>query len=106
MSQEVKITVIATKTTDDIYTSIKDYPAKLSDNFVPVCPILKVGDEYIVKDIVTCPEGFCAWAFADIQRDIIHLQLGGDFPWLQDKGTNIACCTDGLRPVFFKLEKM
>ena len=52
------------------------------------------------------PEGFCSWAYADSQRDLSHLRLGGDYPWMQEKGTILACCTDGARPVLFKLERM
>jgi uncharacterized repeat protein (TIGR04076 family) len=30
---------------------------------------------------------------------------GGNFdPWVKEKGTAIACCTDGYRPVVFKIE--
>jgi uncharacterized repeat protein (TIGR04076 family) len=49
---------------------------------------------------------FCSWAWADIQRDVVHLALGGDFPWIKEKGIGISCCTDGLRPVIFKLERL
>ncbi|RLB26553.1 MAG: TIGR04076 family protein, partial [Deltaproteobacteria bacterium] len=28
------------------------------------------------------------------------------YPWLKQKGVAIACCTDGLRPVIFKLERI
>ena len=53
------------------------------------------------------PEGFCcSWAFADIQRDLVHLRLGGDYPWIKEKGAILASCTDGARPVIFKLERV
>ena len=42
---------------------------------------------------------------ADIQRDVAHLAMGGDFPWMKEKGEMVSCCTDGLRPVIFKLER-
>ena len=71
----------------------------------PVCDRLEVGQEFL-SERVSCPEGFCAWAFADIQRDIAHLSLGGDFPWIKEKGTGLSCCTDGVRPVIFKLERI
>jgi len=32
--------------------------------------------------------------------------MGGDFPWMRQRGTMITCCTDGLRPVVFKLERV
>ncbi len=70
-----------------------------------VCDKVEVGQEFIYEK-GTCPEGFCAWAFADIQRDIIHLLFDGEFPWIKEKGVNLSCCTDGIRPVIFKLERM
>jgi len=52
------------------------------------------------------PKGFCSWAWADIQRDVTVLALGGDFPWVKEKGVTFSSCTDGFRPVIFKLERM
>jgi uncharacterized repeat protein (TIGR04076 family) len=52
------------------------------------------------------PPSFCSWAWGDIQRDVAHLAMGGDFPWMRQRGTMITCCTDGLRPVVFKLERI
>ena len=72
---------------------------------VPECNKLEVGQEFISEE-GSCPPGLCAWAFADIQRDIIHLRFGGDFPSIKEKGTAISCCTDGIRPVIFKLERI
>ncbi|MGA2470988.1 MAG: TIGR04076 family protein [Solirubrobacteraceae bacterium] len=43
------------------------------------------------------PEGFCQWAWADL-RSIIHRIHAGN------PTTMVSCCTDGLRPVFFKFE--
>ena len=71
-----------------------------------VCPYFKIGQEF-VTDKTKMPEGFpCSWAWADIQRDVVHLALNGDFPWIKQKGTMVSCCTDGLRPVIFKLERL
>ncbi|MBO3803294.1 MAG: TIGR04076 family protein [Candidatus Brockarchaeota archaeon] len=69
------------------------------------CDSFDVGDEFVVKDL-RMPEGFCSWAWADIQRDVAVLALGGSFDWVRKVGTGIACCTDGFRPVVFKLERI
>ena len=69
------------------------------------CPLFKIGDEFISENVQK-PEGFCSWAWADIQRDVAVLALGGNAPWIKKKGTMISCCTDGLRPVVFKLERI
>lgn len=50
---------------------------------------------------------FCDWAWNDIHKLLFAMQLGGDFsPWMKDKNTFIACCTDGVKPVVFKLERL
>ena len=103
MPSKVKITVIKKMGIKDIYGV--DLPCQTAENLEPECPLFNVGDEF-VADGGNCPTGFCGWAFADIQRDIAHLWLGGDYPWIQNEGVAISCCTDGLRPVFFKLERI
>ena len=45
------------------------------------------------------PEGFCDWAWADIRTYIGLVHAGG-------MEQTVACCTDGFRPVFFKLERL
>ena len=71
----------------------------------PTCTRVKPGQVFVSRGM-QMPEGFCSWAWADIQRDVVHLALGGDFPWMKQRGTTLACCTDGLRPVIFKLERI
>jgi len=51
------------------------------------------------------PEKFCGWAWRDIYKDVSVLAFGGDFDWTKP-GVAITCCTDGNRPVVFKLERM
>lgn len=70
------------------------------------CPHFKIGDEYIVEYHNQVPLGFCAWAWADIQKDVLTIMFDGSFPWINKKGMTITCCTDGLMPVIFKVEKM
>jgi len=98
---EVKITVVKKVNNKDMFGD--NPPVGFTAN--PVCDRLEVGQEFIYT-MGTYPEGFCSWAFADIHRDIIHLLLGGDFPWMKEKGTALSCCTDGVRPVVFKLERI
>jgi len=52
------------------------------------------------------PDGFCSWAWADIQRDVTMLRLGGAKDWLRQPGTWLSSCTDGLKPVIFLLERV
>lgn len=69
------------------------------------CPNTKTGQEFYVKNHNEVPEGFCSWAWADIQRDVTTVMFGGSLPWIKQQGTAISCCTDGLMPVVFKIER-
>lgn len=71
------------------------------------CPVWTDGQEFIIEGSwPERPAGFCDWAWSDIQRDVTMILLGADLPWLKTPGTAIACCTDGLRPVTFKIERL
>jgi uncharacterized repeat protein (TIGR04076 family) len=53
------------------------------------------------------PQGFCAWAWDDIYKSLIGLASGGNWGmWYEKPELIIACCTDGTRPVYFKIEKV
>ena len=85
---------------------------ELIDEYVPrdlklgVCNYLHEGQEFIVEHPFSKPEGFCNWAWTDIMRDVTVIAFGGDFPWMRQRGVMITACTDGLRPVIFKLERI
>jgi len=98
----VKITVAKKLSVEDVFGSS---PPKISKELDPVCTRLNEGDTFIAQK-GACPQGFCATAFADIQRDITHLRFGGNCPWMQEQGVAYSCCTDGLRPVVFRLERI
>jgi len=98
----VKITVAKKLSVQDVFGSS---PPKISKELDPVCTRLNEGDTFIAQK-GACPQGFCGTAFADIHRDITHLRFGGNYPWMQEQGVAYSCCTDGLRPVVFRLERM
>ena len=53
------------------------------------------------------PDGFCGWAWDDIHKYFLTLRCGGSFqPWMKAEDNIIACCTDGIRPVVFNLERI
>jgi uncharacterized repeat protein (TIGR04076 family) len=70
------------------------------------CPHFFVGEEYLVENHNEIPLGFCSWAWADIQKDVMAVMFGASFPWIKQNGVSISCCTDGLMPVIFKIEKI
>ena len=99
MIKDVKINVVAKLKPGKIFDELA------ADDVTSECGLVKTGTEYISKSL-GMPEGFCSWAWADIQRDVVLLALGGDFPWIKEPGKMVSCCTDGLRPVIFKLERV
>lgn len=97
-----KITVLDTLYHEDL---VKEYLLPEQWENYGVCYRHHVGQEFIV-DSFNKPEGFCSWAWADIQRDIIAVMFNADFPTYKKPGTIIASCTDGLRPVIFRVERI
>ena len=100
--KKVKITVIRKEFYPDL---AEEY---LTDGKeVGGCPLLEVGDEFIFEGSAKIPEKFCPWAWIDIYRGVNALSAGASYdPWNNSKGVQILCCTDGIRPVVFKLEAL
>jgi uncharacterized repeat protein (TIGR04076 family) len=94
-----KITVLKRSINEDfakVYTKEK----------VELCPINTEGQEYISIDGEK-PENFCSFAWRDIYKYVFTLLFDGNFGmWMKDSGSVIACCTDGIRPVFYKIERI
>ncbi len=61
------------------------------------CDRFKDGQEFVLSQPWSPPEGFCPWAWADIRSYVMANFHGGKLPL-------VACCTDGFRPVHFKIE--
>ena len=111
---KVKITVIKKHNYHDDFS--KNPPMKMSKEMLhPDCHVFNVGQEFIVdsdqnspesENWMNCPPGFCSWAYADIQRDVMHILFGGSYHWIEEKGVSISCCTDGLSPVVFRIERI
>jgi len=79
--------------------------AKEYKRHVAPCALFTEGQEFIAETFEP-PEGFCGWAWNDICKSYMTLLFGGSFPGMKDKRTFIACCTDGVMPVVFKLERL
>lgn len=97
-----KITVIRRTINEDL---INEY---VSDKLRPYeqCGAYEDGQEFVVEGFPRKPKGFCDWAWTDIHRDVVAVMYGGSYPWIRQTGTAITCCTDGLRPVVFAVEKL
>jgi len=76
----------------------KDFVEQLKTGPKGPCTRFTDGQEFTVSSQWAMPEKFCEWAYADI-RAYIPMVLG--------QGNPIAvCCTDGFRPVFFRVERI
>ena len=99
---KIKITVLKGLTRSEVFgdniPDIIDKPEG-SDR----CARHTKGQVYLSENLAK-PDGFCDWAFADIQRDLVFLAYGNKFN--QDDKIQYATCTDGTNPVVFKLEKV
>ena len=110
--KKVKITVVKTLNTKEIHGDISmNLFSKVgcSAKLTPTCPVFVEGQEFIhtPAHMPPMPEGFrCEGAWADIYRHINVLMFGGDFDWMNEKGKYLTCCTDGFRPVIFRLERL
>ncbi len=92
---KVKITVIKRLYHKKIVNKYTNYPDWKR------CNLFKEGQEFIVSEITPwiMPDGFCGWAWADIQKIVWSIARGGPDKY-------VTSCTDGYRPVLFLLEKI
>ena len=94
--KKMKLTVVKGFTAEEVFDG--EVPDYFPEEFESPCPKYHVGSEWVMES-VDCPDGFCSWAWADIQKLVYGMARGG-----QD--VFVTCCTDGYRPVIFKLEKV
>jgi uncharacterized repeat protein (TIGR04076 family) len=104
MVSKVKITVIKRISPSAVFGADVPKNPKTGKEY-EVCPMFNEGQEFIVPEKIEMPAGFCTWAWYDIYKDLSVLMFGGNYPWI-DVGVMYTCCTDGTRPVSFKLERL
>ena len=73
-------------------------------DIIPTCYVFEEGEELVVTDLEK-PEKFCGWGWKTVLEDIKILDSGDDVSWTEP-GVIYSSCTDGVRPVCFKLERM
>ena len=97
MNAKVKITVLRRLCHQDLL-------GRYAESLWEPCERLAEDQEF-VSEGVNMPPGFCSWAWADIQKYVMTLARGGNFLGVK-AGVYVTCCTDGFRPVIFKLERI
>lgn len=128
MKHKVKVTVIDKK----LYPELQHQYCADPDS--GACPCYNVGDEFVfyrddkrddfwhmgldtlVKTKSTNPDTiaggpkipFCSEAWDAIARYIYTGLQGGSIMngWMKEENTVITCCSDGTRPVIFKIERI
>ena len=92
----VKITVLRKLVHQDFVNKYAVKPESWA-----ACSVFEEGQEFMAskEQPWVMPEGFCGWAWADIQKLVYGMARGGNDVF-------VTCCTDGYRPVIFKLEKI
>ena len=99
----LKITVIKKLSSQEVY----GHPlSEVSETMAAYCDRLEMGQEFRVDESGAMPAGFCTWAWHDIYPVVTSLRFGGNFPWMKKEGMIISCCSDGARPVFFRIERV
>ena len=99
----VKITVLKKLSAKEVYGhSLPD----VAETMTPYCDRLEEGQEFVVEESGAIPLGFCTWAWHDIYPAVTGLRFGGNYPWMKKEGSIYSCCSDGARPVFFKIERL
>ena len=109
MQHECRITVLETMV-------FPEYQEKyLADPKSGPCPCFKKGDTFLLKrtreqdDFYRMLDGrFCSEAWDAISRYVYTALQGGSIMhgWTNDERMMIACCSDGTRPVIFKIERI
>lgn len=127
MKHKVKVTVLDKK----LYPELQH--RYCADPNSGVCPCYNVGDEFVfLRDgeqdsfwqmglgtlTYTCGDAdavaggpkkpFCSEAWDAISRYIYAGLQGGSIMkgWMKDENVMITCCSDGTRPVIFKIERI
>jgi len=100
-----RITVIKRSFHSELTDQYLDKAA--SPQGLTACESFMDGQSFVVNGFPAKPDGFpCEWAWADLHRSVALVLFGGEAPWISHPGSTVTCCTDGLRPVSFLVERL
>jgi uncharacterized repeat protein (TIGR04076 family) len=100
----LRITVLKREYYDELLEA--HYPPGAGERRVGRCSVFEDGQVFETNRSCEKPDGFCDWAWADIQRDAMSVAFGVGHPWAHPRPMAITCCTDGKRPVVFCVEQV
>lgn len=94
-----RITVVKRAFHDDL---VERFFPDLTEK-IKACSVFTDGQSFVVEGpFPSKPDGFCDWAWTDIHK-VVALTMMGANP---TPGTEFTCCSDGLRPVTFGIERI
>ena len=102
---KVKITVLERALFEDVCNEYGS-EAFLAQGGCAPCGRFEDGQEFLLERGLDKPEGFCSYAWADIRHELMVVLNGGNRPYIGPEGTAIVCCTDAMKPVIFKIERL
>ncbi len=71
------------------------------------CEFFNEEQVFLVDQSLECPKEFCSWAWNDILKPVTTLVFGGNYgAWNKEENKFVTCCTDGIKPVIFELERI
>jgi len=99
---KIKISVIKRFSPEDVFGH--EYKTPI-DRKVEKCSFFEEGQEWISEN-GKMPVGFCSTAWVDLARSVHVLLFGGNYSDWSEDGISYNACSDGVRPVCFKLERL
>ena len=99
---KLRITVLRTLDPEKLFDPL---PVTLKQPLGP-CEIFTEGQEIFVDEKLGMPEGFCETAWRNFNHNIRVLGYDGELPFFEETNLAINSCTDGMRPVIFKIERI
>ena len=100
MYRNVRITVLRKTLNEDFVEK------HWKDNSIAICSEFEEGQQFLIEGWPAKPEGFCDWAWNDINRMVMIASFGGRMGGSLPQDAWVASCTDGWRPVYFLIEPL
>jgi len=98
---KLKITVLKRLDPQELFENFPVTPK----NPVKPCEVFEDGQVFYVNERIRMPEGFCETAWRNFYHNIRTLGYDGELPFFEETNVAINSCSDGMRPVIFKIER-
>ena len=79
-------------------------PFIASDNKIRIAVVGNIGSGPI--EVLSCSEIAVLIGKSEAEVAKAIEDEVGSYPWIDEEGVAISCCTDGMRPVIFRIERI